>query len=291
MFAKLGNSISNGWALGNEAFALMKQHPKLLVFPLMSGLAFITLVGLILAGAFYNPAVLGFGKTMDWTTALALSFGMYLLLAFIATFFNTALCGTVLSRHMTGEVSLRHGFAAAIRRLPQILAWSIFAATIGVILAQLTRILEEYLSWFGTILGALLQTGWAATIYFVAPVLAVEGVGPITALKRSGSLLRARWGETAGAEFSTTWALWPLHLFGLIVIAALFATGFFSRGATVTTPVLVLGGLFMLYLLTSITLHSIMSGILKSHLYLYAKTGTVPRGGDPAVYARAFGKS
>ena len=45
------------------------------------------------------------------------------------------------------------------------------------------------------------------------------------------------------------------------------------------------------YLLVAVVLHSIMSGVIKSHLYLYATTGETPVGSDPAVYARAFGKT
>lgn len=293
MFAKIGNRIVNGWALGREAFGLMKRHPKLVVFPLFSGLSFIALLTCIVTGAFFRPELFGImitrgengsfsasGSPATWLWGL----GLYFVLAFIGTFFNTALCGTILARQLTGRVSLRDGFAAAVRRLPQILAWTLFAATVGIILAWVKEWLDKYLSWFGWIFGSLLETAWAATVYFVAPVLVVEGVGPIIAIKRSASLLKSRWGETAGAEFSTTWALWPLHLIGLVSLIGMFAFGVLSAGAMLMFTLV-----FFTYLLVSVVLHSIMSGVIKSHLYIYAKTGEIPVGGDPRVYERAFG--
>ena len=295
MFAKTGNRIVNGWALGREAFGLMKQHPKLAVFPIVSGLSFVALLGCIVTGAFFRPELFGIvithgdngsfsasGSSISWLWG----FGLYFLLAFIGTFFDTALCGTILARQLSGRVSLRDGVAAALRRLPQILAWTLFAATVGIILAQVKEWLDRYLSWFGWIFGSLLETAWAATVYFVAPILAVEGVGPITAIKHSASLLKSRWGETAGAEFSTTWALWPLHLIGLVSLLGMFAFGVLSAGAMLTFTLV-----FAVYLLVAVVLHSIMSGVIKSHLYIYAKTGASPVGSDPEVYARAFGKT
>ncbi len=302
MFDKTIQRGANGMALGREAFALMKQHPKLVVFPLLSAVTFIALLVAIATGAFLKPQLFGImveTNANGWNTTgagsllpLAWGFGLYLTLAFVATFFNVALCATVLSRELTGEISLRAGFLGAMRRLPYIFAWSAFAATIGILLAMLKNVLDEYLSWVGWIFGSLLETAWAATIYFVAPVLAVERVGPITALKQSASLLKARWGETAGAEFSTFWALWPLHLAGLVSMIGLGVSLFMlnnSGGGSPATAI-TFGALTALYMIVSITLQSIMSGILKSHMYLYAKTGVVPVGSDPQVYARAFAK-
>jgi Family of unknown function (DUF6159) len=298
MFAHTLQRASNGWALGREAVAVMKQHPKLAVFPILSGLSFTALLVGIATGAFLRPELFGIsvehGANGGFSAhgsefSLLWGLGLYLILVFVSTFFNTALCGTILARQLTGRVSLRDGFMAALRRLPQILSWSLFAATIGIGLAMLKDWLGKYLSWFGWIFGSLFETAWAATIYFVAPVLAVEGVGPFTAIKRSAGLLKSRWGETAGAEFSTIWALWPLHLVGLLSFLGLTFSGFFTRGGALVGAMLISMIMFVLYLVVSVVLHSIMSGVIKSHLYLYAKTGDVPVGSDPALYARAFG--
>lgn len=305
MFAKAIERGTNGWALGREAFQLMKQHPKLIVFPLLAGITFLALLAAIATGAFLKPEMFGIAVTVETTAnggsytasaggswlPLVWGFGLYLTLAFIGTFFNVALCSTILSRHLTGRISLLDGFVGALRRLPYILAWSAFAATIGVALAVIKGILDEYLSWVGWIFGSLLETAWATTIYFVAPVLAVERVGPITALKQSATLLKSRWGEAAGAEFSNTWALWPLHVAGIVSFIGLFASIFFlGKSSALPASLVIFGALCAIYVLASITLHSIMSGILKSHMYLYAKTGEVPAGSDPQIYARAFSK-
>lgn len=306
MFTKAFERGRNGWALGREAFALMKEHPKLIVFPVLSGIAFVALLAAIAFGAILKPEMFGLtvssstmargaraGMRANVTVANLLPYvwglGLYLTLTFVATFFNVALCSTVLHKHLTGRVSLRDGFSGAISRLPYILAWSLFAATIGLLLAMLKKVMEDYLSWFGWLFGTLLETAWAATVYFVAPVLAVERIGPIAALKESAGLLKARWRETAGAEFSTAWALWPLHLFGFVSVLGLLWCTAHIGGAGTFMGVAVFGALSALYMLASTTLHSIMSGIVKSNMYIYAKTGEVPAGSDAQVYARAFG--
>ena len=42
---------------------------------------------------------------------------------------------------------------------------------------------------------------WAVATYFVVPILAAEGTGPITALRRSVDLLKKSWGEGLTGNF------------------------------------------------------------------------------------------
>ena len=284
--------------LGREAFAFMKQNPKLLVFPLVAVTALFGVFGLVLLGAFNRTSLSWLFNQRDgqWLSStpyyslvvpgIILTF--YLVLTFIFIFCNVALCGTMLARQKTGRLSLRDGLSAALRRLPQILAWTIFAATVGHILMFLRRFLREHLSWFGDFAGFLIQGAWAALIYFVAPVLVVEGVGPITALKSSVDILKSRWAQADGAEFSCAMAVWPLHLVGLILVSTRIAYGYFDMHFLSAGQLNALHGFIAVYAFITFTLHSVMSGILQSHLYLYAKTGEVPLGSDATAYARAF---
>ena len=42
---------------------------------------------------------------------------------------------------------------------------------------------------------------WSIATFFVVPILAYEDVEPFEALKRSGKIMKERWGEALGANF------------------------------------------------------------------------------------------
>src|SRR5207247_81709 len=83
------------------------------------------------------------------------------------------------------------GFRVAIQRLPQILAWSLLSAVVGLLL----KVIENSHKRAGQIVSAILGTAWSVTTYFVVPVLCVERVGPFAAVKRSVQTLKDTWGE------------------------------------------------------------------------------------------------
>ena len=51
----------------------------------------------------------------------------------------------------------------------------------------------------------LIGTAWAVATYLAVPSLAVEGVGPIEALKRSAGLIRKTWGEGFVGNIGIGW--------------------------------------------------------------------------------------
>jgi hypothetical protein len=82
--------------------------------------------------------------------------------------------------------TVKAGFRIAIGRLPQILAWSLFAAAVGTLLSAI----EQRLGWVGKFVIRFIGLAWAVATYFVVPVLAVEGTEPIEAIRRSVGLLK-----------------------------------------------------------------------------------------------------
>jgi Family of unknown function (DUF6159) len=310
MFSRFRRRFKAGWAFGTEAINLVKQHPKLLVFPALSALAFVGIVAQafwvgkaafkILYKQFLEAAVANpewsnpeLPPDQAWSIAMNsipdgtwyVTFGWlfinYLLLWIVAIFLNTAVCGTLLTFHSTRRMSVRTGLVLAVRRLPQIIGWALFASTIGLILSLVTAILEDYLSWFGTILGSLVQLAWSVSVYFVAPVLAAEGIGPIRAVKRSAGMIKKQWGQMVGSEISIFWRLWPLHLVGLFCLVGVFAL-------PIDLPRIACGLGFLTYVIISSALNSLMSGIVCTNLYRFAATGATPTGGNSSAYQAAF---
>ena len=47
----------------------------------------------------------------------------------------------------------------------------------------------------GEVIAGIAGVAWGLVTFLVVPVIALEGLGPWQALKRSGSLFRQRWGE------------------------------------------------------------------------------------------------
>ncbi len=269
-----------GWTLGSEALTLIRHHPRLLWFPVLSALAFVAIVGM---GLIALPLAFGAadGRTLTQADSLVLLASLivvYLLLWLSGIFFSTALCACVLVYRAKGTMSVRDGLAVAIRRLPQIAGWALLAASVGVLLAALSRLLEERLSWLGTLLGVVLSATWSAAIYFVAPVQAVEGLGPIAATRRSIDLIRATWGETGGAQVYVAWILLPLYIVGaLMVLALMYAALAGGSGELVAA---LTAGVVLLFAIAS-SLSAAMGGIVRSNLYLFAAVGEPPRGRRP----------
>ena len=130
----------------------------------------------------------------------AVAFVFYFVCSFIVIFFNAALVFCAMQAFAGGTPSLRAGLSTAAGRLPQILGWTLVAATVGVLLNALQNTLRDRLGFLGALLGGLLEFSWAVTTFFVVPVLVVDGLGPIAALKRSAAILKRTWGESLGGE-------------------------------------------------------------------------------------------
>lgn len=82
-------------------------------------------------------------------------------------------------------------------RLPQIFAWALVSATVGVLL----KLVENAHEKIGQFISAILGTAWTVVTFFVVPVLVVEKVGPFEAIKRSIALLKKTWGEALAGNF------------------------------------------------------------------------------------------
>jgi hypothetical protein len=128
----------------------------------------------------------------------AIMFGFYFVNYFIVVFFNMALIHCSKLYFEGEEVTVSKGLQFSVSRIGVILSWAFFAATIGTIL----KIIQENTGTIGKIVTGLLGIVWGITTFFVVPVIAYEGLGPIAAFKRSTQLIKEKWGESLGATFS-----------------------------------------------------------------------------------------
>lgn len=282
-----------GWSMARSAIGVVRRHPTLLVFPVLSGLALLALLATILL-----PGVLpSVGRQLsalnqgqgNGVGLLALVAAYYLSLWFIMVFFNAALVFSVLRAFETGRASLGEGLAMAAYRLPQILGWTLVAATVGVILSAITSALKERAGILGSFVGSLFEAAWAVLTYFAVPALVVEGVGPIRAVRRSGEIMRRTWGESLGGEFGLGLVGLVLSLPLLVLMAVLWATApgpeVVGGGAALGTPLVLL---IAAYAVAVTIVLSTLSTVLRSALYMYAANGQLPPGFDEGALAGAF---
>jgi hypothetical protein len=264
MFERLARS----WELTKASFGVLSADKELLVFPLLSGLASI----LVLA-TFAVPVVLtnlgtqlAAGDEASRVLGGIVSFLFYVTQYFVILFCNTALVGAALIRLRGGDPTVGDGFRIAFSRLGTILGYAVVSATVGMIL----RAVSQKGGAIGRIASSLFGLAWGLATYLVIPVLVVEDVGPIEAVKRSASYLKRTWGEQLagnmgmGAVFGlATFAVVLLGIAGLVAAAAL--------GSGVVAGIVVVA--MVLAFLAIALVSSALGGIYAAAVYRYAVEG------------------
>ncbi|MCB0579753.1 MAG: hypothetical protein KDD10_10650 [Phaeodactylibacter sp.] len=238
--------LSNGWKLGMASFGVIRENPSLMLFPVLSGasLLFICLTffgGIAAMFGFQLDAFFSRFETGGEWLAYAALFIFYLVNFTVIVFFNVGLvhCTRLI---MDGrEAKVGDGIAYSISRLNAIVSWAILAATVGVIL----KTLEDRLGAIGQIIIGIVGIVWSVATFFVVPVIAYEDVTPIEAVKRSGRIVKEKWGEAIGANFS----FGLFYFLGIIAIVAISVLLFFVHPIVA----IVAGVLSFLFLATAVS--------------------------------------
>jgi hypothetical protein len=270
--------------LVRSSWRLLREDSKLIVFPLLSGLGtFLVLVSLAVPLAFFadwHQFMKPNGRLDVQWWMYPVAFAFYFCNYFVIVFCNSALISCAIMRFNGGTPTLSDGFQAALARLPQIAAWALVSATVGLLL----KIVENANDKIGRFVSAILGTAWTVMTIFVVPVLVVEKVGPFEAIKRSTSILKKTWGENVIGGVGLGLALLLFSLPGMTLVA--FGLAYFA-----TTHAVWWLGVFVLgvaYLLACSVVGSALHGIFLSALYQYAAFGTVPSGWDADVMVQVY---
>jgi hypothetical protein len=274
-------SLRNGWEIGKQSFGVLRANKKLLVFPLLSGIACLIVLlsfALPLANSPQAQALFNDQQAPEDPLAYVLLFAFYFVNYFVIVFFNAALVSCAILHFNGEEPTLRDGLGAAMSALPYILGWALVSATVGVIL----RVIESRSERVGQFVAGLLGMAWSIVTYFVVPILVVEKVGPIEAVKRSGSIMRRTWGESLSAHFGVGLIIFLLCLVALIPAVIGFLIG---NTVAVVAGLVITVVLWIVLALISAAVHT----IAVAALYQYAAQRTVPQGFDAQQLEGAFG--
>ena len=151
------DKISRSWALVGQCWNVLKADPALLIFPLLSSLALLALLGSFAWPVFAWYQTLQPGTTDGGTTHTsrllfyALMYVFYVVSYAVMTFFNSALISVALKRLDGDSASVREGLQMALANLPAILGYAVIAATVGALL----RAIEERVGFIGRIVVGL----------------------------------------------------------------------------------------------------------------------------------------
>lgn len=179
--------MRQGWELTKKSWGVVREHPTLIRLPFIGGL-----IALVVAIVIAGPGLLLTATDDDATV-----YGGYALIAIgsylascVVIYYNVVLAGAA-NEALTGrppDVQAAH--AVARSRIGAIAGWAVIAAVVGLLINALRD-----RGGAGRIVAMLGAAAWGFLTFLVIPVLALEGVGPIAAIKRSGALVRERWGQ------------------------------------------------------------------------------------------------
>lgn len=275
--------LAGSWELLKASARVLRSDKELLIFPFVSALATLAvtitfIVPMILAGLIDRIAT---GQSNVQIVGAVVAFVYYLIQYFIIFFTNTALVGAALIRLDGGNPTVGDGFRIAAARAGSILGYALIAATVGMVL----RWIAERFGLVGQIVSGLLGATWNIATFLVVPVLVVENVGPVDAVKRSTSLLKRTWGEQIIGNLGIGLA------FGLLTLAVmlLFVPAFMLavQAQSLAAIVGVAAALIIVVLFLSL-ISAALSGIYRAAVYRYAATGQVAPGFNPQLIQAAF---
>ncbi len=273
MFATFGRTLE----LIKLSWGVLQSDRKLIAFPLLSGLAFLAFAG-VMTGI---GSGIGLLDRMGSEAGLALSdLGVlaitYFGLAFVIIYFNAALAGAAMVRLAGGQSTMSQGFQMANRRLPQIAGWALISATVGIILQVMRS--NSRNNFLSQLVLSMIGGVWAYMTFFVVPVLVAENLGPIGAVKRSGSLFKRTWGEQMVANFG----------FGMVGLVAVVAA---AVPAWVIAQVSMVAGIGVGVVTVGVAVATVatLETIFKSALYGFVADGRVADGFTEDTLAAAYG--
>lgn len=263
MFGRMRNS----WELVKASAAVLQADKELLIFPAVSmvGVIIVTLsfaVPMMLAGVF-DSMTTGDGNGV---LTVVVGFVFYAVMYTVIIFSNSALVGAAMIRLDGGDPTLSDGFRIAREHMSAVIQYALISATVGMVL----RAISERGGIVGNIASSLMGMAWNLATFLVVPVLVVEGISPMDAIKRSGSLLKETWGEQIVGNFSIN-TIFGLITFGVIILGMPLVFGAVATESAVSIVAAI--GLLVLIIIGIGLVSSTLSGIYAAALYRYATQG------------------
>ena len=281
------DKISRSWSLAGQCWEVLKEDPKLLIFPLLSSAALLVLLASFALPVFalyhgLQPAMADGVTTRNSRLLFYITtYAFYVVSYTVMMFFNAALISVAMKRLDGETASISEGFQAALSNLPAIVGYAMIAATVGTVL----RVIEERVGLIGRIVVAIIGAGWTLATAMTLPVLIEESVGPVEAISRSLDLLKRNWGENLIGNGGISLGIAVIAI-PVVAVAVLIM---FAAIAAKTAGTMILG--MLLFALTIIALglvSSTLHTIYTAALYRFATGSKENAGIDGDLLAAAY---
>ena len=259
--------FSRSWSLVKASAAVLRADKELLLFPILSGVAALLVVG-DLHRADVRPAPVrkrrrrGRARSGDSCSTCA------------STSSSSSSTPRWWARRSSGSRAATRpsadGFNAAKARIVPILGYAAIAATVGMLLQaheeqgqQLPGADASAAAWAWP--GPCRRSWWCRC-------WCNADVGPIDAIKQSVALLKRTWGENAIGNVGLG-AVFGLIMFGTIALGVLLVI---AAGSVSVALAITIGVLAVLAVVALGVVQSALSGIYSAALYRYATAGEAP---------------
>lgn len=256
--------------LFSESWKYLMQDKEMMLIPLLTGVVYLALfLAIFITEMNTEISLLPSDDGLFSLLSLVFTFFSYILIAFSFAITQAAISSTVHHRVNGGNLTLYQSLGKAFGDWKNLLIWSVLTGLIGFLFQRIIRS-SNLLAKIGASVAGL---AWPVLTYFVVPAIVIDKKSTVEAIAHSGRVFKETWGETIISNISlmsiTIWALVPaLATLTLLVVYEPFNFELGFVGAAIFIGVFV-----------SIALvHSTLSSIIKTLLYLYGVNKVYPSG-------------
>ncbi|MDO9539783.1 MAG: DUF6159 family protein [Methanocalculus sp.] len=276
--------MKRGWRLFTETFAILSKEKSLILYPIISGIVILLILGLLFIPVLFlflvsgiNPDDMGLA---GYAVSVLILFVIFLVTACISSFFKAGIVFNATEVIKGRNPVFMDGIHVAVTKTGSIFTWAVITATVGLILSMLSESDNPLGRMITQILVGIAGAAWNLATFFVIPVMIFEDAGAVSAIKESWVLFRKTWSETVVAGFSFAVVFIPAFL--------LFAASFFMVIVGPFEVFLLMIALSVILFALSAVIVSALQGILVALLYHYAKTGEISSLVDKEFIEGAF---
>ena len=303
------NKFQRSWQLFKSSLEVMGREKKLLLFPILTGVCTIFIALLFVTPVALQPTGHAYTSAQHWETvgdrafkaapretvsvtqdanslhisgnhqpqgeykplAIAYFALMYFTSMFAATFLNVAFYSQILQALSGHPVSIGGGLVFACTRWRSILAWTLFAGLIGLII----KALEQRFGFVGQIIMRMVGAVWSIACVFVIPVIITREntLNPVTVLKESAVTVTRTWGESLIGYVGVAFGNLLILMLSLVWLGAGVAL---AVALKLYWIIALVGGMWLVSMILWGYLMSVASQIFRCALFLYATDGRLP---------------
>jgi hypothetical protein len=256
--------------LTTKSWGIVKQNRYLLAFPLLGFFA-----SLIPLAILWIPAALFFAAD-NYVPGVILAVAGIFVTQIVVSIASGGLIAAADEELAGRDSSIGHGIGASLARLFPLIGWAFIQTIMSIIVGAIRGNGQGgAASVVRNIAASGILAMWSLITFFVLPFVMLERVGPITAIKESAKLFKAKWGMQifGGVRIGGVVALITILPAILIIVLGVVVT--LSNLPAVGIPLIAIG---VIIFAIGVLLLATLRGIFSVVLFRYAKDGALEGG-------------